>query len=221
VVFSIVFGILGMYINIKNSLITPEVEIEDKASVIEGLNRIKDTDGDGLPDYDELNLYNTSPYLEDTDLDGVSDYDEVILGLDGKCIGANCEMTVEIPKSESEFMAFLKGLDFENLDFNEFKNILLATGYEKESVDLLTEQEFNQMKQMLAPASSLNSESSQEQKLTDGELKQIENLKNLSIQEIKDLMIQGGATNEQLSQFSDDELKQLYLQTLDEMSSSQ
>ncbi|MBI5465864.1 MAG: hypothetical protein HY974_01075, partial [Candidatus Kerfeldbacteria bacterium] len=30
----------------------------------------KDTDGDGLSDYDELYIYRTSPYLPDTDSDG-------------------------------------------------------------------------------------------------------------------------------------------------------
>ena len=33
----------------------------------------KDTDKDGLSDYDELNFYKTSPYLEDSDSDGFSD----------------------------------------------------------------------------------------------------------------------------------------------------
>jgi len=37
----------------------------------------QDTDGDGLSDYDELNLYNTSPYLTDSDSDGYSDKDEI------------------------------------------------------------------------------------------------------------------------------------------------
>ena len=36
-----------------------------------------DTDQDGLSDYDEINIYNTSPYLEDTDSDGYSDAQEI------------------------------------------------------------------------------------------------------------------------------------------------
>lgn len=50
-----------------------------------------DTDKDGLSDYDELNIYKTSPYLEDTDSDGISDYDEVAQGTDPNCAtGQNC-----------------------------------------------------------------------------------------------------------------------------------
>ena len=39
--------------------------------------RLLDTDKDGLSDYDELNFYHTSPYLDDTDSDGYSDKDEI------------------------------------------------------------------------------------------------------------------------------------------------
>lgn len=45
----------------------------------------KDTDGDGLNDYDELNVYETSPYLEDTDSDGFKDGEEIAKGYDPNC----------------------------------------------------------------------------------------------------------------------------------------
>ena len=37
-----------------------------------------DTDGDGLSNCDELNLYHTSPLLADTDGDGLSDFEEIV-----------------------------------------------------------------------------------------------------------------------------------------------
>lgn len=42
-----------------------------------GGNGVIDTDGDGLSDQDEINLYNTSPALADTDGDGYSDSREI------------------------------------------------------------------------------------------------------------------------------------------------
>lgn len=45
----------------------------------------KDTDGDGLSDADEVNVYHTSPYLKDTDSDGISDGQEVKNGTDPNC----------------------------------------------------------------------------------------------------------------------------------------
>lgn len=53
--------------------------------------RSKDTDGDGLSDWDEFNIYNTSPYLEDSDSDGFSDGEEVNSENDPSCpTGRDC-----------------------------------------------------------------------------------------------------------------------------------
>lgn len=52
----------------------------------------KDTDQDGLPDYDEIYLYQTSPYLVDSDSDTLSDYEEVSTGSDPNCArGTDCD----------------------------------------------------------------------------------------------------------------------------------
>ena len=45
----------------------------------------KDTDGDGLMDYDELYIFRTSPFLEDSDSDGDSDSVEISAGNDPNC----------------------------------------------------------------------------------------------------------------------------------------
>jgi len=55
--------------------------------------RAKDTDKDGLSDWDELNLYKTSPYLEDSDSDGFRDKEEVDAGKDPNCpAGRDCSV---------------------------------------------------------------------------------------------------------------------------------
>ena len=41
-----------------------------------------DTDGDGLYDGDEVNIYGTDPHLADTDGDGLNDDEEYDLGTD-------------------------------------------------------------------------------------------------------------------------------------------
>ncbi len=52
----------------------------------------KDTDTDGLSDYDELYVYKTSPYLKDSDSDGVEDKTEVFGGTDPNCpVGKVCD----------------------------------------------------------------------------------------------------------------------------------
>jgi hypothetical protein len=53
-------------------------------AAIEAL-KSKDTDGDGLSDYDEIYIYHTSPYIKDSDSDGIPDGVEVKNGTDPNC----------------------------------------------------------------------------------------------------------------------------------------
>lgn len=50
----------------------------------EGISEIDthnlDSDGDGLSDYDEINIYGSDPFNADTDGDGYSDYEEIMAG---------------------------------------------------------------------------------------------------------------------------------------------
>lgn len=65
-------------------------EDENSAEALRG----KDTDSDGLSDWDELNVYRTSPYLEDSDSDGFTDKKELDSGNDPNCPnGRNCAGT--------------------------------------------------------------------------------------------------------------------------------
>ena len=54
-----------------------------------------DSDKDGLNDYDELNTYKTSPFLEDSDSDGVLDKVEIDRGQDPNCpVGKDCSGSI-------------------------------------------------------------------------------------------------------------------------------
>jgi len=58
------------------------------------LLKSRDTDGDGLSDYDEIYVYHTSPYLADSDSDGISDKQEILNGTDPNCPqGKDCSAT--------------------------------------------------------------------------------------------------------------------------------
>lgn len=74
--------------NALNSAI--EKDSEDSEDSEESL-RAKDTDNDGLSDWDELYFYKTSPYLEDSDSDGFTDKQEIDNSKDPNCpAGRDC-----------------------------------------------------------------------------------------------------------------------------------
>src|SRR3989338_4439411 len=63
------------------------------------LTDTKDTDRDGVPDAQELQVYRTSPFLEDTDSDGASDREEIASGGDPNCPqGQDCR-TLAFPSA--------------------------------------------------------------------------------------------------------------------------
>ncbi|PIR92762.1 hypothetical protein COT99_04420 [Candidatus Falkowbacteria bacterium CG10_big_fil_rev_8_21_14_0_10_43_10] len=98
VVFLILFGVSAMIlwgIQFKNSLQTGRTVSSDKSASLNSETRTqeqsKDSDEDGLSDYDELYVHKTSIYLEDTDSDGLGDREELEMGEDPNCpLGQNC-----------------------------------------------------------------------------------------------------------------------------------
>ncbi len=81
--------------------------------------KLKDTDQDGLSDWDELNVYGTSPYLEDSDSDGYTDKEEILKNQNPSCpVGRECK---EFSNTESSGgtnaldLSRLEGLDASSL----------------------------------------------------------------------------------------------------------
>jgi len=79
------------------------IATEKPANVIEEDMKNKDTDNDKLTDWEELNLYNTSPYLEDSDSDGLSDSEEIASDSDPNCPeGRDCTENILSEKKSSD-----------------------------------------------------------------------------------------------------------------------
>ena len=100
----------------------------------------KDTDLDGLSDYDELYVYKTSPYLPDSDSDGFNDLAEIEDGFDPNCPkGQECMGlaeqggTVEIP-----------GLA-EEPTMEEIRQMLVEGGMTAEQVNAVDDETLRQL----------------------------------------------------------------------------
>ncbi len=102
---ALILGSLFFMSNVKKPfLITYNgpryVSSSEKESEQEALQRITDTDEDGVSDYDELRIFGTSPYIADTDSDGKNDGSEIAQGEDPNCVtGKTCitSETVQLP----------------------------------------------------------------------------------------------------------------------------
>lgn len=94
---TMIFWAIGMKNNIYRPL-EPKINGVSNATCPNGncsgvadQAKSQDTDQDGLSDWDETNIYGTSPYIEDTDSDGIKDGDEITLGTDPNCpAGQDC-----------------------------------------------------------------------------------------------------------------------------------
>ena len=106
---------------------------------------LQDTDGDGLNDFDELYVYNTSQYVVDSDSDGIGDNDEVTQGTDPNCAtGEDCvttrpvavetDLSGEIAPEDLEFLG-------RDLSPEELRDELTKIGISPSLIDQASDEE--------------------------------------------------------------------------------
>ncbi len=150
----------------------------------------KDTDSDGLSDYDELYVYNTSPYIEDTDSDGYSDKEEIDSGYDPNCPkGKDCmRSTKSQPKSEVDVMPDDAGSLFGNFDpgslFGDSGSAIQSEGSSSSELD-----DFGET-------------------IMGGDL---------TADNLREILRQQGASEAEISQIDDETLLQVYQEIINDM----
>jgi hypothetical protein len=182
---------------------------EERARQEEQELKSKDTDGDGLNDYDELNVFNTSPYLKDTDSDGFDDQTEVFSNNDPNCPeGEDCSQQLEeeaVP---------------DNQDSTD--QLVDPTGDGSGASGSVGLGESQQFDSLLGSVAAQGDERAESGAATGGALSglaggQIQSqgdlmrfFDNLSADQIRAAMINAGIPEEQLEGLSDEEVKQLF-----------
>lgn len=125
---------------------------------------LKDTDSDGIVDYEELTKFRTSPYLPDTDGDKVSDAAEIKAGTDPNCAaGATCEEAAEaevagtdkklgpepaessVPKGVLDAAALQQFLAGENVTPDLVRKLLAEAGADPKLLEGIDEQTLMQV----------------------------------------------------------------------------
>lgn len=122
----------------------------------------KDTDGDGLSDYDELNFYKTSPYLEDSDSDGFSDKEEidnnknpncpagrdcdndVLFNEDAQLVNPGTANNIDLEELNAQIMpskAQISDLGSEEMSVDDLRKLLIEAGMGKALLDQISDKD--------------------------------------------------------------------------------
>lgn len=142
----------------------------------------KDTDNDGLNDWDELNIYKTSPYLADTDSDTFSDKQEIESGNDPTCPqGESCAVTTQPSTLNSD---------------NAFSN---------SSLDALLN---NAVSSTTTISPTTSPATSEEKSLTDEEKKALRDAFGVSpnANDLRDFLLKAGMDKKTLDGLSDEQI---------------
>lgn len=103
-------GLKGISDNLDEEMIERIESLKTRVETFEQIRRDKsngetsiDSDGDGISDFDEINLYKTDPNNPDTDNDGFNDGIEIIRGFNPNSDESESAIVFESPK-ESKFL---------------------------------------------------------------------------------------------------------------------
>ena len=186
------------FANVENAD-TEEIDLED----VEALKKL-DTDKDGLSDYLELYVYGTSAYIEDTDSDGLSDSIEVVSGGDPLCGNPDgCKSSVfgSPPSNETN-----SGTQFDG-DEEALRKTLIDMGFTAGDLSVLS---MNDLQELYTQTNVVLSGGVQK----DSELVLDEDYYDLSVDEIRTLLLSGGVTEDEIATISDEKLLELYQEAL-------
>lgn len=171
-----------------NSYVQPFTEEEEQLSqVVESQN--KDTDEDGLNDYEELYVYSSSPYIADTDSDGFSDKQEV-----DSNHNPNCPASENCLGGTTEGASELDSAILTNPD--DLRVALMNYGYSQEQVAAMSDEQLRAAYVAIITSEQPIAEPSQADQL-------------------RSAILQAGIVDEEtLNTLSDEEIIRIYSETI-------
>ncbi|MEI7741808.1 MAG: hypothetical protein WCJ29_04870 [bacterium] len=196
----------------------PELQLA-KATPDDDPNAIlkaKDTDFDGISDYDEINFYSTSPYLADSDSDGIDDKTELVRGTDPNCPqGKQCSMVTELRAELKPSDLFVKvpepvapvaSLDalasLKNMSPTEIRALMKKNGMTDDVLSKLSDEDLVKAYQDALAKTGVDQAEKAAVKADP------------TPEEIRKILVDNGMAQEDAAKISDEDLKTLYQDTL-------
>lgn len=213
IVISIITIVLGFW-QLNNYLKAPFVVNFESSTknLSEQLAKIKastvsqftDTDKDGLTDYEELNVYITSPYLEDSDSDGLTDGEEIATGSNPNCSqGQDCVLYTKTNYNVNEYFDDLSGSSEEEMLASTIRQVLLSEGVDPADLEQIDDATLIEMYNDII-VDETGQETEEGLSLPEGVSK--EELESYTLDQIKDVLITSGVSQEELGKIPNDEL---------------
>lgn len=167
-----------------------------------------DTDKDGLSDYEEKYIYNTSAYLDDTDSDGKKDLDEINRGTNPLCDESKGACSNEgylvPPQSDSNLFNPLATSTPESLNpaagnysAAQLRQMLISAGLDKATLDKISDADLLKTYAEMAGGTTTSTTTEPD-------------LKNMTPTQLRAVLEQAGISKEVLQSMDDAALMQIY-----------
>ncbi len=174
----------------------------------------KDTDFDGLNDYDELYTYATSPYLKDSDSDGINDAQELNRGSDPNCPeGQNCFAVWSDDTADTGAGTVAIDALYSNaLSAAQVRELLRQNGMSQADLDQYSDAELLNAYQQIVSQQGLNQTTPATTKPVSLSLADISQLTPAEIRQL--LVTEAGISQATVNQISDEDLMTLVKEIL-------
>lgn len=190
------------------------------------LLKVKDTDGDGLTDYDEFYLYHTSPYLADSDSDGYTDKEEIETKHDPNCPSDQSGLPCNNPLTKIDITSTSTVPNLfgeQNTDIiaqnifsgqaspAEIRAMLLSAGMSQADLDKITDEQLLQTySEVLTQGAGQTNVNSNTNLNLPADFKP----EDISAAQLRELLLKEGVEKNLLDQIDDATLKQMFLEAM-------
>lgn len=227
-VLSLLFGVFRLRNTLNSSLVlnssgsSSKMRVNSAPHIADALTLQKqDTDGDGLNDYDELNRYETSPYLVDSDSDEATDAAEVRVGTDPNCPkGQECGVISAISSEKQGLELSVAGTFSENettlppFEAEGMRTLLVSLGaLPEDQVRAMSVEELRNVYNAMSSYLAGNSTGSLD---TSSGSTQFDAPDTMSADQIRGLLRQNGVEESLLRDVDDATLQRVFRETVDQ-----